>query len=125
MTKKYSIPLHGTVSANSTVSISSSLFDFPFRFLKARIGFPPGSHRKVQIKIIISSDTANPSTGVPHGHSLLSLYSTTDYIVGDDESVDVLYVGDFPPRRCIKVYANNTDGWDHTVDVVCDIEEIT
>ena len=106
------------VSANSELTLSTNLIDYPYTIEEIQIGFPPGVDRTVQIKVFISSDSSTPSSGEPVGTNIFRFVGPNDYIVGDDETVRIpiaLDVDNTP--TWIKVYANNTDSYDHTVDV--------
>lgn len=123
MGAQYTIPLHGTVSANDVLTVVSRRIDFSFYTRRIRVAFPPGTERKLQIKVFSCSDSSAPSSGEPHGKSLMSMLSDTDYVVGDNSVFDFPHDEKFPGGYYVKAYGNNTDGFEHTLDVSIIIEE--
>lgn len=124
MGKKHSIPLHGTCTASLTKVLSSNLIQFPFMTKKIRVAFALGCQRLMQIKVFVSIDARNPVSGEPDGVSILGLLSSYDYVVGDDNVVELEDEQIFDGGRYIKVYANNSDPVNHTIDCIVTIEEL-
>ncbi len=126
MGQLFTIPLNGTVSAGSQRVFASNLIGFPFRIKTIYCGFPLGTNRQVQLRFLISkdNDTTTPAGNIPPtGQNILLPFSTTDFLVGDDETKPLHHqVDENSTRNFIKVWATNLDGFDHTVDVVVELE---
>lgn len=119
---RHTIPLHGTVAANSVLTKASKKIGFPFKIYKVRVSFPPGTQRRLQVKIFATIDSLEPTSGEPHGKSLLGMFSSTDYVIGDNESVTFPVTSRLPEGYYLKAYGLNMDGDEHTLDVSFFIE---
>lgn len=112
------IPFFGTVLAASEKTLSSGLLSFGYRTEEVQIGFPVGSDRLVQVKVFIGSDGTEPASGEPGGVNVFELAAHVAYIVGDDVTLRIPVEMEMRERNSfIKVYANNTDVFNHTIDV--------
>lgn len=113
---KVAIPFHGTVAANSSVTLVSKVIRYPFRLQGARFHFALGTNRTLRLKLYISPDDSAPTSEPLTGYNVMDPAGQVDYVVGDDEAVDMphnleLWTSD----RRIKIFAENTDSWEHTV----------
>ena len=123
MGQLFTLHFYDTVTALSEKTVVSSRIMFPFVIHRISIGFPPGSNRLVQIKIFVSADDEAPTTGEPSGTNIFAQYGQKDYVVGDDAVVEFPHQIDVSERGMyLKVYANNLDSYDHTIDVHVTIE---
>lgn len=111
-----SVPFYGTCSARSELVIVSQRITYPFVVRELQYRFPLGCQNLMQLKFFLSEDSSEPSSGEPSGFSLLSLHSDVDYVVGDN-SGDVFEhnVSVDHGNSYLKMYANNTDYYDHDV----------
>jgi len=117
---KCCIPFAGTVTAGGELTLCSDLISLPFTLNSVLISFALNTNRTVQIDIFASPDNDTPTTGRPAGSSLCELYGQVNYIVGDDEQKFITHDLVCNERvTYLKVYAKNTDIFDHTVDVIC------
>jgi len=124
----YTIPLHGSASAGSPgeTYVKSKKLPFSFRILEFNIRFPAGCSNAVRVYLTVSPDKTDPSSGVPNGVNLLSRFTDTDYIQGNDETVPLeldreFYGGDY----YIRLYLRSTDAVNaHAIGVYAVIEEI-
>ena len=125
MGQKLTLPFHGTVSALSEQVLVSNSIRFPFITRKIRIAFPPGANRLVRIKIFTSTDPSDPSSGEPLDNNLFAQHGQVDYFIGDDDERTFEHEVEIDTiNNWLKVYANNLDGFDHTIDVIITIERI-
>jgi len=117
------IPFKGTCSANSELTLVSERLNFPYRTKKIIASFALNTNHTLQIVPILSYDPSAPASGRPIGQSLFSPYGQVDYLSGDDEheehihEIYVTSIGSY-----LKIYANNFDVFDHTVDAQIHIE---
>jgi len=121
----YTLIFHDTVSALSEKTLVSDRIRWKFRIHRIQVAFPPGANRLVKIKVFYSPDSNAPSTGEPSGTNLFAQWGPQDYIVGDDALIE------FPHRISpdgrglfLKVYADNEDTYEHTIDVRLTIEKL-
>jgi hypothetical protein len=112
------ISFFGTVSAGSELTLASQRIDTPYSVTQIVASFALGCNRLVQLEFFISTDATTPSTGKPSGSSLLGDYGQISYLVGDDQMKTIFHNVHQPQGGSyVKVYANNTDAFDHAVDV--------
>lgn len=117
------ISFFGTCAANSSLVLSSPRISSPFTVKTIKASFALNTNRLLQLKFFTSPDPSCPTTGEPTGFNILEEYGQVDYIVGDDEQKILEHnavVSTFP--KWVKVYAVNTDGFEHTIDVLITIE---
>jgi len=123
MGQMFTLHFHDTVNALSEKTVVSERIMFPFVIQRVAIGFAPGCNRLVRIKIFVSGDDSAPSSGEPSGTNIFAQYGQRDYVVGDDAVVEFPHQIDVPERGMfLKVYANNLDSNDHTIDTHVTIE---
>lgn len=118
-----SIPFAGVCAAGSTLVLVSKRISVPFITKEILASFPLNCNRLLQLEYFISLDPEAPTTGRPQGISLFSLYGNVTYIVGDDEIK--IFRNEIKQKESgsyIKIYANNTDTFPHTVDSIVLIE---
>lgn len=111
------LPFNGSVSAGGQLTLVSKRLNFPYTVKRLIASFALGTNRTLQVRFFKSDDPEAPAAGFPTGLDLLSIYGEDAYLVGDDEQKDfphessVLESGSY-----IKIYAFNTDTFDHTLD---------
>lgn len=107
----------GTVNAASIVTLVSKRINVPFKTSMIRAAFALNTNRTLQLSFWISPDDDAPTTGNPTGISILAERGQVDYLVGDDE---VKYFKTEIIQNTggwyIKIRANNTDAFAHTID---------
>ncbi|MCK9599471.1 MAG: hypothetical protein M0R06_10550 [Sphaerochaeta sp.] len=117
------VTFFGSCAANSSLVLSSSRISSPFTVRTIKASFALNTNRLLQLKFFISPDPSCPTTGEPTGFNILEEYGQVSYIVGDDEQKVLDHNAEsqtFP--KWLKVYAVNSDGFEHTVDVQITIE---
>lgn len=117
------VPFSGTVLAGSTKVLSCPLITTPFEVLRIMTSFPLNTNRTVQQEFYISEDNDEPTSGKPSGINILAEYGQVGYVVGDDEQ-KILHTSAVQEtgNSYLKVYANNTDSFSHTIDVIITIK---
>lgn len=122
---KHVLSFYGTVSASSRNTLVSQQIRFPYVIDHIRVKFALGHEAKVQHKFFVSDDPVVVTSGEPTGLNILKQWGSVDYVVGDDDVLDmedntiVDRMGTW-----IKVFAINTDTVDHTVNVIVTIEDM-
>jgi hypothetical protein len=121
---RQTLPFFGTVAASGEQTLVSKRINNPFQIRNIKIYFDLGSELMVQNKIFSSGDTNDPAAGEPAGNNLFATLGQVDYIVGDGGWIEIrhepviLESGTF-----LKVYAKNTDTFDHYVLVLIEIDD--
>lgn len=117
------LTFHGTCPARSEVTLVSGRIPVPFAIHRVRAHFPAGCINLLALRLYSSEEPTAPTTGSPTGLSLLGIFSQVDYLVGEGETKDMEQVLHIPESGTwLKVYAVNTDYYDHSVDVQVTIE---
>lgn len=112
------VSFFGTVAAGVEATLVSKAISRSFRLSRVRAHFPLGTDKTLQLEFFISPDDAAPASGKPTGFNVLEQTGQVSYIVGDDGPVifdSDAYASTSP--AWVKVYANNTDAFAHTIDV--------
>ncbi len=114
---RLTLPFNGSVPAGGELTLCSKLLTFPYFISQIIASFALGTNRTLQLRFFKSNDPTCPATGKPTGLSLLSIYGEDPYLTGDDDQksfpheIEVRESGSY-----IKVHANNTDAFAHTLD---------
>jgi len=117
------LPFNGMVSAGGELTLVSKRLTFPYLVKRLVTSFALGANRTLQVKFFVSLDKSAPATGQPTGLDLLSLYGEDSYLTGDDEQKDFPHEIKVPEAGSyVKIYGNNTDSFDHTLDAQVIIE---
>ncbi len=117
------LPFNGTVSAGGELVLCSKQIRQPFRLHNIQASFALGQNRTCRLKVFISGDNSTPAAGQPSGRDILSEYIEDTYLTGDDETKSFPMQTESPDGgQYIKAYANNTDAFNHAVDVLITIE---
>lgn len=117
---------HGTVAANSNLTLVSNRIDLPFTTRKIRAAFVAGANRLLRLSFFVSPDPDAPTTEPPGGSNVLAQLGPQRYIVGNDCIVDFHHeLGSLESGKYLKVYAENLDAFAHTIDVQITIEIFT
>ncbi|HAM56140.1 MAG TPA: hypothetical protein DCQ64_12350 [Candidatus Rokubacteria bacterium] len=113
----------GTCTARSVLTLVSRRIMRPFRTRQVTARFPAGCLNLMSLRFYAADDNSAPTSGPPSGISLLQDYGPTDAIRG--EAVQIVLdhvVASRDAGSYLKVYADNTDYYDHAVDVDITIE---
>ncbi len=108
----------GTCSANSEKTLVSDRISSPFTIVDLSFHFALNTNRTLQLKPFIAPDNHAPSSGEPNGYNPLEEYGQANYVTGDDQTK--FFRHNFTVEESgsyLKIYANNTDSFDHTIDV--------
>lgn len=114
---------HDTVVANTKKTLVSNKIDLPFSTKRIRAAFALGCNRLLRLYFFISPDDSAPTTEPPTGSNILSQLGPQLYIVGDDCIIDFEHeLGQRVSGMYLKVYADNLDAFDHTIDAQITVE---
>lgn len=112
-----------SVAANTAKTVVSKRISRPFKLLLIRPHFILNTNRKVRLYFFVSPDDSSPSSLPLTGSNLIAEASQTNYIVGDDEYKMLWQNWDSQSGgHYLKVFANNTDTFEHAIDVQMFIE---
>lgn len=119
------VSFYGTCTAGSSKVLVSKHIGHPYNVTRIRARFAQGSNNTLKLAFYISPDNDAPATGSPTGVSMLQGYGQVDYVVGNDDTKDMPHnVKQHESGSYLKVYAQNSDGFDHSLDVQITIEEL-
>lgn len=119
------ISFFDTVSALSEKTIASDRISSPYEIQQIAASFALNTSRKLQLKFFDSLSSHQPSSGEPNANNWLTDYGQVDYIVGDGEKKVLTHnVQILTHPSYILIYANNTDSFIHTIDVLIQIKLI-
>jgi hypothetical protein len=123
--KLQTISFFGTVAGGSNLTLVSQKIGERFKTKIIRASFAPGVNRLMTLKFFISQDPSAPTTEEPQGINILKQIGQVPYITGDDEYKELPHETLYPERNAyIKVYAENSDTYEHTIDAQVTIEYI-
>lgn len=115
----------GTCAALSEQTLVPPMIRFPFKIRRLRIKFALNTNATLRIKFFISPDPSDPSTGEPTGTNIFSARGQVDYIVGDDEWIDMEHEINNPTiNTWLKMYGNNLDVFAHSMSAQVTIESM-
>jgi len=117
------INFYGTVAMNTNKTFVSKLIGVPFivRFISQ--SFPAGTNRTMTTKYFIANDPEAPTTAEPNGVNVLSQFSQAVSLTGDDERKELAQETEIPAANgYIKLYCENADTFDHTLDAQVTLE---
>lgn len=113
----------GTVSANTNKTVVSQKMMRPFRLYKIIAYFALNTNRTLKLYFYISPDNSEPTSSPLTGSNILGEAGQVDYVVGDNDSKEMNQ--EFFSKTgnmYLKVFAENTDVFSHTIDVTMFIE---
>ncbi len=120
---RLTLPFFGSVAAGGELTLVSKLLAFPYEISHLIASFALGTDRTLQLRFFLSRDPEAPAAGTPSGDDLLSIYGQVPYLVGDDERKEFPHEIRVPDSNSyLKIYANNTDVFAHTLDAQIVIE---
>lgn len=113
----------GTCSARSVKTLVSQRITRPFRTRQLTVRFAPGCSNLMALTFFAADDDQAPTTGKPSGISLLQDYGQVDSVRGDGEQIVLNHVIHVAAGGVyLKVHADNTDWYDHAIDLDVEIE---
>ncbi len=119
------ISIYGTVDAQKNATFVSQRITQRFKTNNIRASFAPGVNRLMKLSYFISKDQSAPTTEEPTGDNILKAIGQVGYITGDDEIKTFRHEVISSERGAyIKVYAENSDVFSHTIDTQVTIEFI-
>lgn len=117
------ISFFGIVGASSNLTLVSKKIGVPFVTRSIRTSFAPGVNRTMTEKFFISGDAEAPTTAEPNGVNILTQTGQATYITGDDEFKEFSQETEITEaNKYVKIYAENADTFQHTVDCQVTIE---
>jgi len=117
------IAFFGTVSAGAKKTLVSKRINVPFRIKQIACSFAPGVNRLMNLEFYFSPDNSAPTAKPLTGTNILAALGHVGYLTGDNErkvmdvEIDTVTAGYY-----LKVFADNTDTYDHTIDGQITIE---
>ena len=122
---KRTLPFYSTVEANSEKTLVSKKLSFPYITAEYRVHFALNTNRTLQVKFFHAQDDNAPSSGEPKDHNVFGTLGQIGYVVGDDETVKISDEVEIDHRDSyIKLYANNTDAFEHTIHAEVEVWQI-
>jgi len=116
------VSFFGTVAANSEKVLVSPRIATPYVVKEISARFAQGCNNLVINKFYIASDNHAPASGEPSGTSLLADYGQVDYVSGNDDTKRMRHeVAVGQGGTYLKVYAENSDSFEHSIDVQIEI----
>lgn len=107
----------GSVGAGAGVTLVSKRLTFPFTTERFRVHFALNTNKTLRIRFFISADASAPTAQPVVGHNIFAPLGQVDYIVGDNQEVEVPYRVKCVDRGTyIKLFAENLDANPHTID---------
>lgn len=119
------ISFFGMCALSASKVLVSKHIGHPFMLKHISGRFAQGCNNLLKLRFYTSLDNNAPATGAPSGVSMLRDNGQVDYIVGNDDTkelkheLEVTEAGSF-----LKVYAVNSDTFEHSIDVQMTIEEL-
>jgi hypothetical protein len=120
--QRHTISFFATVSASGNSTLVSQRISVPFVVHQVRASFALNTARTLKLRFFLSLDKSAPSALPLTGSNILADIGQVDYLVGDDDT-KVLNTSFLSASggAFVKVFAENTDVNDHTVDVQIDV----
>lgn len=113
----------GTCVARSEKVLVSAPMMRAFRLRRIHIQFATGTQNLMALRFFVSADEEAPASGKPSGMSLLQDYGQVDYVRGEGCSLTLAHVVEAKEGGMwLKVHADNTDYYDHAIDVQMELE---
>ena len=126
MARLSTISFFDTVVANSNKTLVSKRITQKFTIKRIRASFALNTNRTLKLRFFISATTEAPTTKEPEGLNVLKQLGQVDFIVGDDEVKEFpIEIREFTKGARIKIYAENTDSFKHTIDAQITIQLIS
>jgi len=121
---RHVLSFQGSVEASTRATLVSARVGFPYQIKHIRVKCALGQFGLVRYYFVVSQDNTAPTSGLPSGQNILAQYGNVDYVLGDDDVLDMndqTFIARMP--TWVKVHAYNTDTYPHTVNVLVTIED--
>jgi len=119
------IAFFGTCPASSGKTLVSKRINYPFQIKQIAASFAPGVERLMRLEFWISPDDSAPTSKPLTGYNILTELGHVGYITGDDERKELnIETSRYERGYFLKVFAQNFDTVEHTIDCQVTIELI-
>lgn len=119
------ISFAGTCDARGELTLVSDRIAYPYFVRQLEVDFAEGCQNLMLVKFFTSADDHAPSSGEPSDVSLLQELSPNDYVRGNARQITMAHTTRVDVGGTyLKVYANNTDYFDHDVNARVEIEPL-
>lgn len=119
------ISFFAMVAASSNKTLVSQRISRPFRVTKIAARFALGCENLLTLRFYHAADDEAPTANAPNGVSMLQDYGQVDYVVGDQDTKEMDHeVIVEESGAYLKVYAENADGVEHSIDVQITINDV-
>jgi len=122
-TRLQTLSFSGKVDAGANLTLVSQRINVPFKVKEISCSFAPGVNRLMNLEFYVSPDDSAPTVKPLTGVNILAALGHVGYITGDDErkvlnvEMETISAGYY-----VKVFAENTDTYEHTIDAQVTIE---
>lgn len=117
------VSFFGSVTAGQSNTFVSPLISSKYIIKKIRASFALGCDNLCVLRFFKSMDDYAPADGLPTGDNLLKDYGQVDYVIGNDEVIEMEHeVDQATGNSFLKVCAGNADSVAHSVNVQITIE---
>jgi hypothetical protein len=117
------IAFFDTVPGSSAKTLCSKRIEVPFKIKSIRAAFAPGVNRLMNLEFYVSPDDSTPTKKPLTGINILESLGHVGYITGDDEWEEhPVEVEEKSAGAYVKVFADNRDVYEHTIDAQVLIE---
>lgn len=121
--REVTLSFYGTVGANLKTTLVSKRINFPFTSGQFRVHFALNTNKTLRLAFFVSPDKEASTTVEPNGQNILDVLGQVGYLVGDDETVTIPYRVRVPEVGVyLKVWAVNTDSYEHSIDAQVTLE---
>ena len=110
---------------SAEVTLISNHLTMPYMIDELLIYFPLGCDLLVQVHLFVARDDSISTAGVPPGRALVSPYSPTAYVLGNDITLS-LYPDIYVTARgtWLKAHLVNNDDYPHHIAVFASLREL-
>lgn len=123
MYREISIPFYSTVAASSKKTLVSQRISTPFFVTRLHVRFGTGTENKLKLSFYVSPDDSAPTTAAPTGTNILAQHGHVSYINGSGETIRIPVEVQFDGQGYyLKVYAENSDTFQHSIKAQVSIE---
>lgn len=124
-TRLQTISFFGTVDASSNKTLVSKRIEVPFKVKEIACSFADGVNRLLNLEFYISPDKSAPTAKPLTGTNILASLGQVGYLTGNNERKrQMVEIEKTSAGQYLKVFANNEDTYDHTIDAQITIELI-
>ena len=119
------VQLAGTVMPGAELTLISNRLTMAYMIDELLVYFPLGCDLLVRVHLLVAGDSSVSTAGVPPGNPLVSTFSPTAYVVGNDIALS-LYPDFYVTARStwLKAHLVNTDDYPHHIAVFAALREL-